>query len=49
MADTTKLTDARIEGTCIYKDMTQEQWKEHIQHKLKEIMWNKALVNNNTL
>ena len=47
--DEVLLTDARIEGTCIYKDMTQEQWKEHIQHKLKEIMWNKALVNNNTL
>ena len=47
--DEVLLTDARIEGTCIYKDMTQEQWGEHIQHKLKEIMWTKHLVNNNTL
>ncbi len=44
--DEVLLTDARIEGTCIYKDMTQEQWNEHIKHKLKEIMWNKALVNS---
>ena len=47
--DEVLLTDARIEGTCIYKDMTQDKWKEHIKHKLKEIMWNKALLNNNTL
>jgi hypothetical protein len=29
--------------------MTQDKWKEHIKHKLKEIMWHKTMVNNNTL
>ena len=47
--DEVLLSDARIEGTCIYNDMTQDKWGKHIQHKLKEIMWNKALLNNNTL
>ena len=44
--DEVLLTDARIEGTCIYKDMTQDKWKEHIKHKLKEIMWHKTMVNS---
>ena len=47
--DEVLLTDARIEGTCIYVDMTQDKWDKHIQHKLKEIMWTRHLVNNNTL
>jgi len=42
-------SNCRIEGTCIYNDMTQDKWDKHIQHKLKEIMWTKHLVNNNTL
>ena len=41
-------SNCRIEGTCIYKDKTQEQWKEHIKNKLKNIMWGE-LINNNTL
>ena len=42
-------SNMRIEGTCIYNDMTQEQWQKHIDKKLKAIVWGEAMTtyNNN--
>ena len=43
-ADEVLLTDARIEGTCIYNDMTQEQWKKHLNDKIKKIYFGELYV-----
>ncbi len=48
-SDERLLSNCRIEGTCIYNDMTQEQWQKHIDKKLKDIVWGEAMTtwNNN--
>jgi len=37
-------SNCRIEGTCIYADKTQEQWKKHLDDKIKRIYFGELYV-----
>ena len=37
-------SNCRIEGTCIYADKTQEQWKKHLNDKIKKIYFGELYV-----
>ena len=42
--DCIQRSNCRIEGTCIYNDMTQEQWKKHLNDKIKKIYFGALYV-----